>query len=96
MRSWRSKFLMTLIIYFGGFATAIYYLAPASDREEGGRVTASSFDWQGSAKDVKSSEFARVAGASMKKFVGFAEEQAVKASELIKEKLAEQRRNSSK
>lgn len=95
MRSWRSKFLMALIIYFGGFATAIYYLAPASDRE-GGRVAASSFDWQGKAEDVKSSEFAKVAGASMKKFVSFAGEQAVKASEIIKEKLAEQRRNSSK
>ncbi|HBG28726.1 MAG TPA: hypothetical protein DDX75_16695 [Phycisphaerales bacterium] len=25
---WRSKFLFMLIIYFAGFATAIYYLAP--------------------------------------------------------------------
>ena len=63
----RSKLLMALIIYFGGFATAIYYLAPASDRAEGGQVAASSFDWQGKAQDVKSSEFAKVAGASMKK-----------------------------
>lgn len=92
----RSKFLIALIIYFGGFATAIYYLAPASDRAEGGQVAASSFDWQGKAQDVKSSEFVKVAGTSMKKFVGFAEEQAVKAGEKIKAKLAEQRRNNTK
>jgi hypothetical protein len=26
---WRSKFLMLLIVYFAGFATAAYYLAPS-------------------------------------------------------------------
>lgn len=27
--SWRSKFLFLLIVYFSGFATAVYYLAPS-------------------------------------------------------------------
>jgi hypothetical protein len=27
--SWRSKFLFMLIIYFAGFATAVYHLAPS-------------------------------------------------------------------
>ncbi len=36
---WRSKFIFLLIVYFAGFATAIYYLAP-SDR---GQCQAASF-----------------------------------------------------
>ena len=31
---WRGKFLFLLIVYFAGFATAVYYLAP-SGREGG-------------------------------------------------------------
>ena len=36
---WRSKFIFLLVVYFAGFATAIYYLAP-SDR---GQCQAASF-----------------------------------------------------
>jgi len=28
---WRSKLLLMLIVYFAGFATAIYYLAPSNE-----------------------------------------------------------------
>jgi len=28
---WKSKFLFMLIIYFAGFATAVYYLAPPGE-----------------------------------------------------------------
>ena len=94
MRGWRSRVLVALIIYFGGFATAIYYLAPASDRANGSKITKSGFDWEGKTAEVKSSEFGKVAGAGMKKFVGFAEEKAVQLGEIIKAKLAEQKSNS--
>lgn len=30
---WRSKFLFLLIVYFAGFATAIYYLAPSGGKD---------------------------------------------------------------
>lgn len=33
MRGWRIKFIFLLIVYFAGFATAIYTLAPAPDDE---------------------------------------------------------------
>ena len=85
---------MALIIYFGGFATAIYYLAPASEEAGVSRVTKVEFDWEGKTEEVKSSEFGKVAGAGMKKFVGFAEEKAVQLGEIIKAKLAEQKSNS--
>ncbi|MDD5134061.1 MAG: hypothetical protein PHP01_01465 [Phycisphaerae bacterium] len=32
---WRSKLIFLMIVYFAGFATAVYYLAPGS-RPEGG------------------------------------------------------------
>ncbi|OQA02784.1 MAG: hypothetical protein BWY69_00859 [Planctomycetes bacterium ADurb.Bin401] len=31
---WRSKFLFMVIIYFAGFATAVYYLAPQGSCSE--------------------------------------------------------------
>ena len=94
MRGWRSRILLALIIYFGGFATAIYYLAPASDQAGGSKIAKSGFDWGEKTAEVKSSEFGKVAGAGMKKFIGFAEEKAVELGEIIKAKLAEQKSNS--
>lgn len=95
MRGWRSRVLVYLIVYFGGFATAIYYLAPASDRADGG-ISRSGFNFGQKAAEVKSSEVGKVAGAGMKKFVGFAEEKAKQLGEVIKQKLAEQKQNSGK
>jgi hypothetical protein len=96
MCGWRTKLIVGLIIYFGGFATAIYYLAPESERAEGGKIVKSGFNRGGSTAQVKSSEMKKVAGAGVKKFVGFAEEKAVELGELIRAKLAEQRNNSEK
>jgi hypothetical protein len=31
MGGWRSKFVLFLVVYFLGFATAIYFLAPVSE-----------------------------------------------------------------
>jgi len=31
MRGWRSKLIFLLVVYFAGFATAIYVLAPAPE-----------------------------------------------------------------
>ena len=33
MRGWKSKFTLLLIVYFAGFATAIYFLAPVEPQE---------------------------------------------------------------
>ncbi len=40
---WRSKLLLALIIYFAGFATAVYYLAPASDKANAGVIRSGGF-----------------------------------------------------
>jgi len=87
---WRSKLLLALIIYFAGFATAVYYLAPASDRPNSGESRAGGFGFGGRASQFKSEEFAEVAGANVRKLVSFAEEKAVELGKLIRTKLAEQ------
>ncbi len=94
---WRSKVLLALIIYFAGFATAIYYLAPADANANVDEIRAGGFGFGGkeSATDAKSEEFAEyaeIAGASMRKFVTFAEEKAVQLGEIIKKELAEQKK----
>ncbi len=86
---WRSKLLLALIIYFAGFATAVYYLAPASDKANGGGVRTGGFGFSSQVSESKSEEFGKVAGASMRKFVTFAEEKAVQLGEIIKKELAE-------
>ncbi len=81
---------MALIIYFAGFATAVYYLAPGSDKVNGAGMKTGGFGFSSQASGSKSNEFGKVAGASMRKFVTFAEEKAIELSEIIKTKLAEQ------
>jgi hypothetical protein len=48
---WRSKFIFLLIVYFAGFATAIYYLAPSGrggDYQAGSYSCSSGNESQGS------------------------------------------------
>lgn len=88
---WRSKLLLTLIIYFAGFATAVYYLAPADAKANAGVSRSGGFGFGSKASESKSDEFGKVAAAGMRKFVIFAEEKAIQLSEIIKKELAEQK-----
>ncbi len=88
---WRSKLLLALIIYFAGFATAIYYLAPADAKANAGGIRTGGFGFGSQVSESKSEEFGKVAGASMRKFVTFAEEKAIRLGEIIKKELAEQK-----
>ena len=91
---WRSKLLLTLIIYFAGFATAIYYLAPADAKANADEIRNGGFGFGSrvSASEAKSEDFGKIAGASMRRFVTFAEEKAVQLGEIIKRELAEQKK----
>ena len=95
MGRWRSRVLYTLIIYFAGFATAIYALAPAPDaKATSGASKAESR--KHSDAGFKSEEFALAFNSGMRKCIGFAEEKAVKAGEFIKAKLAERQKHGGK
>jgi len=51
MRGWKTKLVFLLIVYFAGFATAIYCLAPAPEVQPGEESSALSA--------VKSNQFAQ-------------------------------------
>ncbi len=89
---WRSKLLLMLIIYFAGFATAVYYLAPADAKPNAGVTRSGGFGFGSQTSESKSAEFGKVAGASMRKFVTFAEEKAIELGEIIRRELAGQKK----
>ena len=93
---WRGKLLMALIIYFAGFASAIYVLAPVTDRPggSGSALFAGSFDSE--AFEDRTRQFAAAAGVGMQKFLSFAEDKAVLAGQAIKDRLAEEAHDNEK
>jgi hypothetical protein len=90
----RSMMLFGLIAYFGGFATAIYYLAPvsqdAADRTE--RKTVQKSTWKESGKTQmdreKLQEMAGQFGQRMREVVSLAEEKVQQAVALYKAQAA--------
>ncbi|OHB64829.1 MAG: hypothetical protein A2168_04270 [Planctomycetes bacterium RBG_13_50_24] len=86
MKGWRTKLIFLLIVYFAGFATAIYMLAPAPEGSND-----KSFDNISSASAFDSQEFAKSFNAGMHKCLAFGKDAACHTAEFIKEKLKEMR-----
>ena len=90
----RSTVLFGLIAYFGGFATAIYYLAPVSqdakDRTE--RKTVQKSTWKNSANtEMNKEKFQEMAGdfgQRMRGYVALAEEKVQQAVAMYKAQAA--------
>jgi hypothetical protein len=84
MGRWQSKFLFGLIVYFGGFATAIYYLSPVSQDAAKRTERHSSLNWPG--KTNLNADSCRTAAGQlqekMQTVVAFAEEQAKRVAGL--------------
>ena len=81
---WRSKFVFLLIVYFAGFATAVYCLAPAPEgTSRGTREKGALF------AKFKSEEFATSVNSGMHKCIDVGKEAAREAARLIKEKMEE-------
>lgn len=80
MRGWRSKLVFALIAYGAGFATAIYTLAPGTEKE---RHSADS--------PSKSSRFVESFNSGMHKAVDLGKEAACRTAEFIKEKMDEEK-----
>jgi hypothetical protein len=78
MGGWRGKLIFLLIVYFAGFATAIYCLAPVSDlsSEKGFAHSA-----------LKSDEFAKSFNVGMHKCLCYSKDAAQRASAFLKQKL---------
>ena len=80
MGGWRTKFIFTLVVYFAGFATAIYCLAPTP---EGNTYQHSEKNFAYST--LKSDEFAHSFNTGMHKCLDFAKDAACRAGVFIKQ-----------
>ena len=89
MGGWKTKLIFLLIVYFAGFATAIYFLAPVPEGYAGGGCERSFED-----SALKSDEFVQSFNAGMHKCVDFAKDAAWRTGRFIKEKLDERETDS--
>ena len=85
MRGWRIKFVFLLVVYFAGFATAVYCLAPVPENRAGQFYDEKSFVYSA----LKSDEFAKSFNTGMHKCIDFSKDAAGRAGEFIKQKLDE-------
>jgi len=86
VRGWRVKFIFILVVYFAGFATAIYTLAPVPDKEQsapGGFFAHRS----GHESQVTSEQFVKSFNAGMHKCVDFGKDAALHTAEFLKQKI---------
>lgn len=86
MRGWRTKFIFMLIVYFAGFTSAIYMLAPTP---EGG--TGKSINIPFSSSKLDSEEFVKSFNAGIHKCLAIGKVAACHTAEFIKEKIEEMR-----
>ena len=86
MGGWKSKILFVLVVYFAGFATAIYMLAPVPENYSG------QFGEEGSSYSaLKSDEFVQSFNAGMHKCLDFTKYAALRVSRFAKQKLNERK-----
>jgi hypothetical protein len=88
---WRSKFVFMLIVYFAGFATAIYCLAPAPQAARGGARGKGLF---GSA--LTSDKIVANVNSGIHKCVDLGKEAAIRVAEMIRQKAEAAQRQSDK
>ncbi len=93
MRGWRIKFVFLLIVYFGGFATAIYILAPVPEN----KANAYANSWFSPSKTagekssvfsaLKSDEFAKSFNSGIHKCIEFGKDVTWRTAKFIKQKI---------
>jgi hypothetical protein len=84
MRGWRVKLIFLLIVYFAGFATAIYTLAPAPE-QEAHQTRGRSFAYSA----FKSDELAQSFNRGMHKCINFGKDAACRAGTYLKQTIDE-------
>ena len=80
IRDWRHKLIFLLVIYFAGFATAIYCLAPAPQNAVN-RTDDNSFAYSA----LKSDEFATAFNEGLHKLIDFGKSAALRTADFIKQ-----------
>lgn len=80
IRGWRNKLIFLLVVYFFGFATAVYCLAPVP-QNAGNRTGEKSFAHSA----LKSDEFATAVSEGLHKLINFSKSAALHTANLIKQ-----------
>jgi hypothetical protein len=80
IRGLRHKLIFLLVVYFAGFATAIYCLAPVPQNTDN-RAIDKSF----AHSVLKSDEFATAFSEGLHKVIDFSKSAALRAADIIKE-----------
>ena len=91
MKGWRSKLIFIFIVYFSGFATAIYMLAPKPENENNPNIEKCSL--QSVFPNFDSEEFVQSFNSGMHKCVDLGKDAALKTSQYIKEQIQEKQTN---
>ena len=92
MRGWRIKFVFLLIVYFTGFATAIYTLAPVPENKANASANSSLRSKTAEEKSsvfsaLKSDEFAKSVNTGIHKCIDFGKDAAWRTAKFIKQKI---------
>ncbi|MFZ2146667.1 MAG: hypothetical protein WAV28_05545 [Sedimentisphaerales bacterium] len=86
MRGWRIKFVFFLIVYFAGFATAIYTLAPVPENNAARRPSLVA-QLTGHESRITSQDFAKSVNTGIHKCIDFGKDAAWRTAKLIKQKI---------
>jgi len=89
MRGWRSKLVFMLVVYFAGFATAVYALSPAPEGKTDGAEQKTMID-----SFLKSDNFAESFNSGLHKCVELGKEAVLKSGKYIKEKIDQRQQQS--
>lgn len=84
MGGWRSKLIFLLVVYFAGFATAVYNLGPSSEDPFEEHYAEETIK-----PELNSAQFMESFNTGLHKCVGFAKDVTVQAGRFIKEKIEE-------
>ncbi len=84
MRGWRIKLIFLLIVYFAGFATAIYTLAPAPENSAASRAEKGFLD-----SVLKTDDFAKSFNNGMHKCIAAGKDAATRMAKFLKQKINE-------
>jgi hypothetical protein len=80
VRGWRNKLILLLVVYFFGFATAVYCLAPVP-QNRGNQTGERSFAHSA----LKSDEFATAFNEGLHKLINFGKSTALRTADFIKQ-----------
>ena len=80
MMGWRNKLIFLFVVYFAGFATAVYCLAPVP-KNRADRTCGRSFAYSA----LRSDEFAKSFDEGLHKCINFSKSAALRTADLIKQ-----------